>query len=254
MKDRCPICTGYLDCTFNGEGTLVNQCIACGYVKEPNKEMFKNCHIKIEENNWIKKLKEDFDIRKDKIIVISYLRSIREKRGLSQKQISDFFAFTEQRYGNVERHYNAPSIVLISHFAYILKTSISELFKNVQISEEMYNEMKYLKIKKSELVDFSELRACEEQLKTIEEKITKVKENLNNINESSKDYIEINNNYIDLNNRFIEKNKEYNKLLNSKDALLKQGEVVDNFYWEKYLNSKEKPFLDENIKHFDYNL
>lgn len=225
MSEICSKCKGYMEYAFDENNRLVNQCIRCGHIEPINNEHFKaNKCIdidKIKMQAFINNLKDDFN-NNDKLIVVSYLRSIRESKGLSQKQMADFFDFTVQRYGNVERHYNSPSIVLICQFSYILNTPVSDLFKTIQISNTMYEEMKNLKIKKNELIKYEDLIKCENELKS---------ETL-----SGDAYEEI--------------KKKYNTLLKSKDAFLKQGDVVENIYWEKFLALKDESYLIENIRNY----
>ncbi|MVX63631.1 helix-turn-helix domain-containing protein [Clostridium chromiireducens] len=215
MNQYCPIekCNGILISTFDEEGNLINKCCECGYITYSNKEenaSNNKSHIWIK--NEFSKTKEAIIEQEDKIIVISYLKTIREKRGISQKQMAEIFGFSEQRYGNVERHYNAPSVVLISQFAYILNTCIGDLYKTVKVPKEVHEEMKYLKIQKSELVPFDELKTADNVLNSITDK-------------SSKEYIKA--------------KKEYDKLINSTATFLKQDELVENYYWEKYLEIKK---------------
>ena len=275
MNARCPECEGILIPTFEDE-ILVNKCPLCGYI-EKNENV--DSSSRKENSTRIKEIKEDIINNKDRFIVISYLRSIRESRGVSQKQIADIFGFTEQRYGNVERHYNAPSVVLIAEFGYLLNAPVNELYKAVKINEDMYEDMKHLKIYKSELVPYDELYIAEKRLKEIEDKMTtneylekknsydKLHETLVSTEEEiksikdkkSKKYLELKETYDTLKKELdeIEKpltemkdkekkaKKEYDKLLNGTSTFLKQGEVVDNYYWEKYLKMR-------NITDFNY--
>ncbi|UYZ38952.1 helix-turn-helix transcriptional regulator (plasmid) [Clostridium beijerinckii] len=221
MNQNCPTpnCDGLLISTFDDEGHLINKCCICGYTEYPDRDPKIGKYGSID---WIRnvfnKTKQDIIEHEDKIVVISYLKTIRESRRISQKQMAEIFGFSEQRYGNVERHYNAPSVVLISQFAYILNTSTGKLYKTVKVPKEVYEEMKYLKISKSELVPFEELKIADKLLNSIADK-------------SSKEYMSA--------------KKEYDKLINSTSTFLKQGELVENFYWEKYLEMKKD---DEIIK------
>ena len=248
MNARCPECEGILIPTFEEE-ILVNKCPLCGYI-EKNENV--NSSSRKENSTRIKEIKEDIINKKDRFIVISYLRSIRESRGVSQNQIADIFGFTEQRYGNVERHYNAPSVVLIAEFGYLLNAPVNELYKAVKISEDMYEDMKHLKIYKSELVPYDELYIAEKRLKEIEDKLKNEyldeKKNYDKLHEtivSTEKEIECIKDKEKKSKEYIKAKKECDKLLNGTSTFLKQGEVVDNYYWEKYLKMR-------NITDFNY--
>lgn len=226
MRYICPKCQNYMEYTFDENNILINECIKCGYSEDIDNELFKeNKNLnseKIKVQMALNKLRGELKRDNDRLIVVSYLRSIRESRGLSQQQMADFFDFSVQRYGNVERNYNAPSIVLICQFAHVLNTELSNLFKTMQVSNQMYEEMKHLKIQKTELIENKELIHCENELK-------KLKFNDPNYKE------------------FI---KRYNTLSNSKDALLKQGDVIEDVFWEKFIELKDDEYLKNNIRNY----
>lgn len=222
MNLDCPKCPGILIPAFDNDDILVNKCPLCGYTKENNEEL-KVKQDKNQEwfNNIFSSVREGIIKNDDKLIVISYLKSVRESRKVSQKQMAEIFRFTEQRYGNAERHYNAPSIVLICQFAYVLGVSPGELYKTVLVPKKLYDEMRYLKIHKSEIVPFEELKSAELKLNSISDK-------------KSKEYVKA--------------KGEYDKLINSTAMFLKQGELVENNYWEKYLKMKEGEEIINLIK------
>lgn len=215
INEKCPKCdNGLLLPTFDNK-IIVNKCPACGYTKPKD-----NSDIQIGgygSYEWL--MKVFLETRKslledgDRIIVISYLKSIRENRTVSQKQMAEILRFTEQRYGNVERHYNAPSVILSSMFAYLLDVPLGDLYKAVKVKKEMYEEMKYLKIVNGEIVPFEELKKAYKRLNAISDK-------------NSTEYNLV--------------QKECDELIknNSTSLLLKQGELIENIYWEKYIEMK----------------
>ncbi|WP_315069220.1 helix-turn-helix transcriptional regulator [uncultured Clostridium sp.] len=221
-NEKCPKCNGILVKMFNDEKLIVKRCPLCNFEK-PNDDYeageYKNYEWtqKVFKENKKKLMDDGY-----KIITVSYLKSIREYRGISQKEIGEILGFTEQRYGNVERHYNAPSIILIAEFAQILDFPIGELYKPVLVSKETYNELKYLKIDKNELVPF-------EELKDVIQKMDICK------NTNEEEYIKL--------------KKQYDEIVNNNftSLFLKKGEVVEDYYWEEYLDMKGlKP--DSTIK------
>jgi transcriptional regulator with XRE-family HTH domain len=218
MITSCPKCGGILVPNFNTEGKLISKCNKCGYSTDD----VMNGKIIGTTNGWIEKsfnkTRDGLLINGDKIIVISYLKAIREERGISQKQMADLFGFTEQRYGNVERNYNAPSVVLVSQFAYILGMPSGDIYKSVKISKNIYEEIKGLKIDRYNIVSSDELKTIITEMESISDKREQ---------------------------RYKELKKMYDKHITS--AFLK-GDLVESSYWEMYLEKKTDEEIKENIK------
>ncbi|HBJ1652494.1 helix-turn-helix transcriptional regulator [Clostridium botulinum] len=244
MNSNCPNCDGLLIQGFDSEGLLIYKCTTCNYIVYPNDiENLRNHNNYNWRQNVFDKTKENIITNKDQFIIVSYLKTIRERRKISQKEIAEIFGFTEQRYGNVERHYNAPSIVLISQFAYVLNVSIGELYKPVRVSKEIYDDMKYLMIQKSELVQDENLKIADIELKNAEKELNAISDMLET--KCKLEDIKLEPEYKSAHKNYIKKKHLYDKLFSSTSVFLKQGEVVENTYWEKYLKMKnEKDILN----------
>lgn len=241
MNPDCPKCDGLLMQSFDDNGILIYRCTTCEYSVYPNEDLnIGNSTQYSWTKNVFNKTKEKIIKDEEKFIVVSYLKSVRESRGISQKQIAEIFGFSEQRYGNVERHYNAPSVVLVAQFAYILNVSVGDLYKPIQVPKEMYNDMKYLKIQKSELVPFEELKVADLKLKNAELELKRIIDEAEAKNKLvNKEHIKSLPEYINAHKEYMKEKKVYDKLINSTSTFLKQGELVENTYWEKYLKTRK---------------
>ena len=83
MQNNCPKCGGLFIPNFiNGE--LVSQCCSCGYIynSEDNEDIIKLSSEKAFKNKF-NNTKKSIVEKKDKLIVISYLKYIREKRDIA---------------------------------------------------------------------------------------------------------------------------------------------------------------------------
>lgn len=245
MITSCPKCGGILVPNFNEEGKLISKCNKCGYSTDD----VVNAKIMGTTNGWIEnnfnRTRDELLLDGDKFIVVSYLKAIREKRGISQKQMADLFGFTEQRYGNVERNYNAPSVVLVSQFAYILETPAGDVYKAVKISREIYDEIKCLKIDKNNIESSDELREIITEMEHISDEIKDIDKELKKIADKKSDgYIKLEEKYDKKKDKYKKLKKMYDKNMTS--AFLK-GDLVESTYWEMYLETKSDEEIKNNI-------
>ena len=88
------------------------QCFNCGNI-EPRKGTEQYLEEKILEKRL--KLLETLDV---KPIYISNIKNIREKKGLSQRQVADVLGVAEQRFSAIERNVNTPTILITYALAY----------------------------------------------------------------------------------------------------------------------------------------
>lgn len=251
MLNNCKKCGGILIPNFDKDGKLYSQCSICKAIDNST----INIPIENNTNKWVEKnfknTKKSLLEEGDKLIVISYLKSIRESRGISQKQMADLFGFTEQRYGNVERNYNAPSIVLVSQFAYILETPSGDIYRTVKVSKKIYDEIRCLKVDKNNIYESKELKDIINTMKTIDDsskqiqnKIKLLRIDKNDAYMRNEEYDKLKKKYDSFNKEYKEIKKQYDKQISS--AFLK-GDLIESSCWELYLKSKTKDEIKNNI-------
>lgn len=245
----CKNCGGILIPNFDKDGKLISQCNVCKQIDNTD----INIQIENSTNKWVEKnfknTKKNLLEKEDKIIVISYLKAIREKRGISQKQMADLFGFTEQRYGNVERNYNAPSIVLVSQFAYILEVPAGDIYRVVKVSKKIYDEIKCLKVDKNDIYLSEELRDIMNNMLFVANEKDIINNKLKKCNELKDEdiaqYTELKKQYDEKSEQYKDLKKQYDKHISS--AFLKGG-LVESSSWELYLKLKSEEEIKENIQ------
>lgn len=144
---QCPRCdnlmwlglTDYKTEIYNRE-VIINdiegyQCPNCQYV-EPT----ENMESYLEEKMLEKRL-ELLKALNMKPIYISNLKQIRNKKGLSQKQVADALGVAEQRFSAIERNVNTPIILIAYTLAHYFDVSADELYNLIYIPEKIYDQL-----------------------------------------------------------------------------------------------------------------
>lgn len=177
-------------------------------------------------------------------ITVSYLKRIRNQKGLSQKELGDALGVSEQRYGAIERNTNTPIISMTLILANFLGVGVQDLYKLVIVPKELYDK----------LLNYNS------NLVTVEE-VAQLRETVKNLRQDLEDYNNLKRRYrYMLNDRAISKEeadkkiKELDKKINEikavKDGtkglesdlkkletkhsiIMKQESVMDIDDWEK---------------------
>lgn len=155
------------------------QCPNCGNI-EPS-EGIKNYL----DERILEKKSELLSELKIKPIYISNLKEIREKKGLSQRQVADVLGVAEQRFSAIERNVNTPTILIAYALAHFFDVSSDYLYEIVYVSETFYN--KLLNLELIETKDGVKFNYIEEAEKTRNE-LNKTRNIIENINKDLMQY------------------------------------------------------------------
>lgn len=131
--------------TIYGEKVVIPKvdgfrCLECG-------------NTKIDENilsglqNKLLKKKLEIQKKKQKLfkpLLINNIRSIRESKMISQKEIGEALGYQEQRFGAIERNDNTPLILTAKLMADALEVKVEELYDAIYVSNEFYDIVKNL--------------------------------------------------------------------------------------------------------------
>lgn len=175
-------------------------------------------------------------------IIVNNIKKIRTDANIDQNELAHCIDMFPQRYGNIERNDNIPSIITITSIALTLGVSYNDIYKPINTTKEQYDKMKYLtikqlpgdkfiikedlKIKEMELaiekyeeeVGFNDRRIFNNSLNIDDEKTVQIKKNLQKMDKDFTDY----------------KKKVC--------TVLKRGRIIDYYHWQevkKIINFKE---------------
>ena len=155
------------------------QCPNCGNI-EPS-EGIKNYL----DERILEKKSELLSELKIKPIYISNLKEIREKKGLSQRQVADVLGVAEQRYSAIERNVNTPTILIAYALAHFFGVSSDDLYEIVYVSEIFYNKLLNLElVKTKDGVEFNYIEEAEK----IRNELNKTRNITENINKDLMQY------------------------------------------------------------------
>lgn len=155
------------------------QCPSCG-----NMEPSESVGLYLEEKVLDKK-SELLNQLSIKPIYVSNLKEIREKKGLSQRQIADVLGVAEQRYSAIERNVNTPTILIAYALSHYFDVSSDDLYEIIYISEEFYNKLLNLElVKTKDGVEFNYIKDAE----TARNGLSDVRSDIEDINKELAQY------------------------------------------------------------------
>lgn len=155
------------------------QCPNCGNI-EPSEEVESYLEEKIFEKK--SELLSELKIRP---IYISNLKEIREKKGLSQRQVANVLGVAEQRFSAIERNVNTPTILITYALAHFFDVSSDDLYEMIYVSEKFYNKLLNLElIKTKNGVEFNYVEEAEKARNGLSE----IRDKIENINKELMKY------------------------------------------------------------------
>lgn len=229
---KCKHCGGNATIRFE-DGRPMVICLEdnCGksYIKYP--DLFE----KEEESLRLKDHITNLTKSKDVPILISKIKKIRREIGLGdidQNSVSESLGVTPQRYGNIERCDNTPTITLLMKLCKIFNVTFNDLYEIVELAPEQYDKLHLLVNKGKDdniMLSFDlEIKEREEKIKEFEEEhgITERKVFQNERVQDDEETIV-------LKEKLKALDKEYTEYIKKAGGVLKQKSVIDYYHWQE---------------------
>lgn len=155
------------------------QCPNCGY-KEPGEGMRKYL-----EDRILDKRLELLGTLEIMPIYISNVKEIREKKGLSQRQVADALGVAEQRFSAIERNVNTPTILITYALAHFFGVSSDDLYELIYIPNDFYYTLLNLElVRTNDEVKFNYIKEAEE----VRNKLDNIRKEIDDLNMDLRQY------------------------------------------------------------------
>lgn len=140
-------------------------------------------------------------------IVVSYIRHYRNLKNMTQKDVAERLGITPQRFASIETNKHITNIIKLLEISEILEVKVDELYKVEYVDVDTYNQHK---VKNLDLIECDELK----EAYTKQEQLIS-KENIND-----------------------DELKELKKIeeIIRKKSILRYGNVLESFVWEKIVS------------------
>lgn len=141
----CQKCGFYMISNFDEDGSISDKCIndKCGNITYSIEDIKYKEEV-AKKNIVTNKTSDEYNDKEYCMIIINNIKTIRESKGLTQKDMAEKLGFTDQRYGTIERNTNSPTIILSAKIASKLNVKVNDLYDSVYITKEEYEKIQYL--------------------------------------------------------------------------------------------------------------
>lgn len=247
---KCPICGNNSWLHLDGNA-LMYKCLnkECGNITEKEVTAKNRSNIRLrEDREHIKNIVKS----NTKSILVSNIKKIRTDIGLNQGEVSQALGLSGQRYGTIERCDNIPTISKLMDLCNIYNVTFNDLFTITFVSEEQYKVLNRLVVKEKKDITEEEKKNDSSPIvlqedKTIDELEKKIADYEEEVgiterkifnNDNNKDEPEL----IEIKKVLKKLDSELTTYRKKNNAVLKQGTVIDYYYWKL---AKEKIGYDD---------
>lgn len=230
----CPYCQGYAELKWNTRKERpVLKCLtdSCKKVTVIDISKYKDTTNK----NYIPSISNDYlerfnSMTIDYLITISNVKKLRIELGLLSAAISKKLNFSVQRYMNIERCDNMPSVMIAGKVCKVFGVTLNDMYDYIELTKEQYDTLSTLVFKnidgKNVVVKDEHIRELSYKIAEFEEKTGIVERRIyKKVNADSPDIIE-------KKLKLQEMDKEFAKYCKSANAVLKHKCVLDYYEWE----------------------
>ena len=234
----CPYCQGYAELKWNTKREKpVLKCLSSSCKKVTVIDISK--YSDTSNKNYIPNISNEYlenfnSITTDYLITISNVKKLRTELGLLSTAISKKLHFSVQRYMNIERCDNMPSVMIAGKVCKVFGVTLNDMYDYIQLSKEQYDTLSTLVFKningENVIVKDEHIRELAYKIAEFEKQTGIVERRIyKKVNVDSPDIVE-------KKLKLQEMDKEFAKYCKSVNAILKHKCVLDYYDWELVKN------------------